>query len=54
MKYGGKLIESGGFGCIFRPQLKCDSRNVIAGDNDYIGEKGVTKLLKKKIWSKRI
>jgi len=48
MKYGGKLIESGGFGCIFRPQLKCDPRNVIAGDNEYIGEKGVTKILKKK------
>jgi len=48
MKYGGKLIESGGFGCIFRPQLKCDPRNIIAGDNEYIGEKGVTKILKKK------
>jgi len=37
MNYGGKLIDSGGFGYIFRPQLKFDSRNVIAGDKDYIG-----------------
>jgi hypothetical protein len=48
MKYGGKLIGSGGFGCIFRPQLKCNPNYVIAGDNNYIGEKGVTKLLRKK------
>jgi serine/threonine protein kinase len=48
MRYGGKVIDSGGFGCIFRPQLKCNPKDVIAGDNNYIGEKGVTKLLKKK------
>jgi serine/threonine protein kinase len=48
MKYGGKLIDAGGFGCIFRPQLKCNPNYVMAGDNNYIGEKGVTKLLKKK------
>jgi hypothetical protein len=48
MKFGGKLIESGGFGCIFKPQLKCNPKYILAGDNQYFGEKGITKLMKQK------
>jgi len=48
MKQGGKLIESGGFGCIFKPQLKCNPNYVISGDNNYFGEKGISKLMKTK------
>jgi len=48
MKFGGKLIESGGFGCIFKPQLKCNPNYILAGDNRYFGEKGITKLMKQK------
>ena len=29
MKHGGKLVESGGFGCLFRPQLKCNPKFVL-------------------------
>jgi hypothetical protein len=48
MKNGGKLIESGGFGCIFKPQLKCNPNQILAGDNKYFGEKGITKLMRTK------
>jgi hypothetical protein len=48
MKQGGKLIESGGFGCIFKPQLKCNPNYVIAGDNSYFGDNGISKLMKTK------
>ena len=30
-KNGGKVIASGGFGCIFRPALKCKTRKNIPG-----------------------
>jgi hypothetical protein len=45
MKRGGKLFESGGFGCLFRPQLKCNPKFVMAGDNRYFGDNGVSKLM---------
>ena len=48
MKIGGNLIESGGFGCIFKPQLKCNPNNVLEGDNNYVGDKGITKLMRKR------
>jgi len=37
---GGKVIESGGFGCIFKPSLKCKGKPRSEGT--------VTKLMKKK------
>ena len=38
---GGKVIASGGFGCIFKPALKCKGKDERAKD-------GITKLMKKK------
>ena len=39
MTIGGKVIDSGGFGCVFRPQLRCkksrNNKNKIYGDNKY-------------------
>ena len=40
---GGKVIGSGGFGCIFRPALKCKNRTVSKTARDQI-----TKLMKKR------
>ena len=45
MKHGGKLVESGGFGCLFRPQLKCNPKFVLAGDNRNFGDSGISKLM---------
>ena len=39
---GGKVIASGGFGCIFKPALKCKGKDERAKD-------GITKLMKKNI-----
>ena len=38
-KKGGKVLSSGGFGCIFRPALKCKNKERI--------DKNITKLMKK-------
>lgn len=38
---GGKVIGSGGFGCIFTPELKCTNKSVKYG-------KSISKLMKKK------
>jgi len=42
---GGQVVASGGFGCVFRPSLKCknDNQNQNQNKSDYI-----TKLMKKK------
>jgi serine/threonine protein kinase len=40
---GGKVLGSGGFGCIFRPALKCKSRTASKNVGDQI-----TKLMKRK------
>ena len=37
MKNGGKVIGSGGFGCIFRPQIKCNASYKTYGENKYDG-----------------
>ena len=44
MSYGGSVIDSGGFGCIFKPALKCNPAYSIIGSktND---ENGISKLL---------
>ena len=42
-KYGGKTIESGGYGCIFQPPLKCKNNNPISNTYDNY----VTKLMLK-------
>ena len=51
MKVGGKVIDSGGFGCVFRPQLRCkksrNNKNIIYGDNKY-DENGISKVMPKK------
>ena len=51
MTRGGKVIDSGGFGCIFRPQLKCkksrNNRNKIFGTNNY-HVNGISKVMQKK------
>jgi hypothetical protein len=51
MTRGGKVIDSGGFGCIFRPQLKCkksiNNRNKIYGTNNY-DINGISKVMQKK------
>jgi hypothetical protein len=47
MKNGGKVIGSGGFGCIFRPQIKCNGSNQIYGDNKY-DPNGISKVMIKK------
>jgi hypothetical protein len=48
---GGKVIDSGGFGCVFRPQLRCkksrNNKNKIYGDNKY-DENGISKVMPKK------
>lgn len=41
---GGKVIASGGFGCILKPAIQCKSSR----DGDGDGGDGVTKLLKKR------
>ena len=40
---GGKVLGSGGFGCIFRPALKCKNKTASKSVGDQI-----TKLMKKK------
>ena len=45
MKLGGTVIESGGYGCIFRPQIKCDSEHVIGNTNIYESS-GISKIMK--------
>ena len=51
MTIGGKVIDSGGFGCVFRPQLRCkksrNNKNKIYGDNKY-DENGISKVMPKK------
>lgn len=51
MTVGGKVIDSGGFGCVFRPQLRCkksrNNKNKIYGDNKY-DENGISKVMPKK------
>ena len=39
---GGKAIDSGGYGCIFRPSLKCDSS---IKNNNENNSKYISKLL---------
>jgi serine/threonine protein kinase len=41
-KRGGKVLGSGGFGCIFRPAIKCKTKKMGQGD------KYITKLMKNK------
>lgn len=51
MIVGGKVIDSGGFGCVFRPQIRCkksrNNKNKIFGDNIY-DENGISKVMPKK------
>jgi hypothetical protein len=51
MTIGGKVIDSGGFGCVFRPQIRCkksrNNKNKIYGDNKY-DENGISKVMPKK------
>jgi hypothetical protein len=51
MTVGGKVIDSGGFGCVFRPQLQCkksrNNKNKIYGDNNY-DKNGISKVMPKK------
>jgi hypothetical protein len=44
---GGKVIGSGGFGCIFRPQIKCNDSYQIYGDNKY-DPNGISKVMIRK------
>ena len=30
---GGKLIASGGYGCVFSPSLKCENQDLINNNN---------------------
>ena len=41
VRKGGKVLSSGGFGCIFKPALKCKQKNRM---DNY-----VSKLMKKKM-----
>ena len=36
---GGKVLASGGFGCVFSPQLKCKGKT--------LKKRGISKLMKK-------
>ena len=51
MTKGGKVIDSGGFGCIFRPQIRCkksrNNKNKIYGTNKY-DVNGISKVMQKK------
>ena len=51
MTRGGKVIDSGGFGCIFRPQIRCkkskNNKNKIYGTNKY-DVNGISKVMQKK------
>ena len=51
MTRGGKVIDSGGFGCIFRPQIRCkksrNNKNKIYGTNKY-DVNGISKVMDKK------
>ena len=51
MTIGGKVIDSGGFGCVFRPQIKCkksrNNKNKIFGENKY-DVNGISKVMPKK------
>ena len=51
MTVGGKVIDSGGFGCVFRPQIRCkksrNNKNRIFGDNKY-DKNGISKVMPKK------
>jgi hypothetical protein len=51
MTIGGKVIDSGGFGCIFRPQIRCkksrNNKNKIFGNNKYDAN-GISKVMQKK------
>ena len=40
-KRGGKVLSSGGFGCVFKPALKCKTQKLRR-------KNGVSKLMKKK------
>jgi hypothetical protein len=43
-KTGGKVIGSGGFGCIFRPQIRCNSSYKTYGENNY-DPNGISKVM---------
>jgi len=45
MKHGGTVIESGGFGCIFKPQIKCDPLHIIGNTNIY-DKTGISKIMR--------
>jgi len=45
MKRGGTVIESGGFGCIFKPQIKCDKRFKIYGNKKH-DKNGISKIMR--------
>jgi hypothetical protein len=46
-KKGGKVIGSGGFGCIFRPQIKCNASYKTYGENKY-DPNGISKVMTRK------
>jgi hypothetical protein len=46
MKNGGTVIESGGFGCIFKPQIKCNPKYVI-GNNNIYDKNGISKIMRR-------
>jgi len=45
MKNGGTVIESGGFGCIFKPQIKCNPKYII-GNNNIYDKNGISKIMR--------
>ena len=47
MKNGGSVIESGGFGCIFKPQIKCNP-NTMVGDILEYDKNGISKVMTSK------
>ena len=40
---GGKLIASGGYGCVFSPSLKCENQDFINNNNNNISKLMITK-----------
>lgn len=47
MKKGGEVIGSGGYGCVFRPQIRCNTSYKTYGDNKY-DPNGISKVMIRK------
>lgn len=46
IKHGGEVIESGGYGCIFKPSIKCKNNNIRNQNINYVSKLMVNKHAK--------